>query len=65
MFHEFWCRSPKQGRQEGGTGENDPGAHEGARRLQEGRWLQRAQQRAHELERGPIDMTMRKSASEA
>ena len=33
----------------GAGGYNDPGAHG----LQEARWLQRAQQRAHELERGP------------
>ena len=40
-----------QGRREGGKGENDPGAHG----LQEGHRLQRA----HELERGPIEMTLR------
>ena len=34
-------------------GFNDPRAHERAHRLQEGLWLQRAQQRANELERGP------------
>ena len=40
-----------QGCREGGHGENDSGAHG----LQEGRWLQWA----HELERGPIEMTLR------
>ena len=34
-----------QGHREGGY--NDPGAHEEAHGLQESRWLQRAQQRAH------------------
>ena len=44
----------RQGRREGGgRGYNDPGAHEGAHGFQEGRWLQR------ELERGPIEMTLR------
>ena len=44
-----------QGRRERGRGDNDPGAHG----LQEGRRPQRAQQRAHELEWGPIEMTLR------
>ena len=39
----------------GAGGYNDPGAHG----LEEGRLLQRAKQRADELERGPIKMTLR------
>ena len=55
------CGVHMQGRREGAGGYNDPGAHgflggyEGAHELQEGRWLQRA----HKLERGPIEMTLR------
>ena len=40
---------PGRATERGTEGYNDPGAHG----LQEGRWLQWAQQRAHEIERGP------------
>ena len=50
------CAMPRatETRGQGGTMNPEPMDFRGpAHRLQEGRWLQRAQQRAHELERGP------------
>ena len=57
-IQNIMCPGPPRG----GAGEdNDPGGPWtlGGHGFQEGRWLQWGQQRAHELEREPIEMTLR------
>ena len=50
-IQNIMCPGPPRG----GAGEdNDPGAHG----FHDGRWLQWGQQRAHELEREPIEITL-------